>query len=279
MHLSVVITTYNQPLWLELVLWGYTRQQFRDFEVVIADDGSDDRTVDVITRLRSALAVPVHHIWHEDSGFRKCEILNKAILAASGNALVFTDGDCIPRDDFLLQHARLLRRGRFLSGGYIKLPEATSRAISADDVRAGRVTNFNWLRSHGASLTRPLLRLTVPSALGAWLDALTPTRASFNGHNATVWKEDILRVNGFDERMGWGGLDRELGERLENLGVRGRQIRHRAHVVHLYHGRGYRKPEIIAANRAIRDETAKTRRTRAVVGVDRHVPGQSVNHD
>jgi GT2 family glycosyltransferase len=103
------------------------------------------------------------------------------------------------------------------------------------------------------------------------LDHLTPTGATFNGHNAAVWREDLIRVNGFDERLEWGGLDRELGERLEHAGVRGMQLRHRALVVHLDHGRGYKRPEAIARNRAIRDEVAAQRLTWTPAGLDRHL--------
>lgn len=268
MRLSVLITTYNQPAWLELVLLGYRVQTFRDFEVLVADDGSDERTRSVIDGARSQLGVPLHHVWHEDRGFRKCTILNRAIEASSGEALLFTDGDCIPRPDLLAVHDAQLQRGRFLSGGYAKLPEHVSRAITAGDVLSGNATSWRWLRAHGAPASRALLRLRMPPATGRLLDALTTTRPTFNGHNSTVWRDDVIRANGFDERMGWGGLDRELGERLENAGVRGKQIRHRAHVVHLHHRRGYRKPEIEAANRAIRDETARLKRTRTEHGID-----------
>lgn len=269
MRFSVVITTYNQPAWLELVLLGYSVQSFRDFEVLVADDGSDDRTREVIERVRGRLEVPLHHVWHEDRGFRKCTILNRAIEASSGAALLFTDGDCIPRRDLLAVHDALLERGRFLSGGYAKLPEDVSRAITPEDVLSGNATSWRWLRARGAPASRALLRLRLPASAGRVLDAITTTRPTFNGHNSTVWREDVIRTNGFDERMGWGGLDRELGERLENAGVRGKQIRHRAHVVHLYHERGYRKPEIEAANRAIRDETARLKRTRTEYGIEK----------
>ncbi|MHB1168816.1 MAG: glycosyltransferase family 2 protein [Longimicrobiales bacterium] len=264
----MVITTYNQPQWLELVLLGYSVQSFGDFEVLVADDGSDERTRAVIERLRPSLGVPVQRVWHEDRGFRKCTILNRAIEASRGEALLFTDGDCIPRGDLLAVHDAQLKRGRFLSGGYAKLPEDVSASITTGDVLSGNATSWRWLRARGAPATRALLRLRVPPPVGSVLDALTTTRPTFNGHNSVVWRDDVIRANGFDERMGWGGLDRELGERLENGGIRGKQVRHRAHVVHLYHKRGYRKPEIEAANRAIRDETARTGRTRTEYGID-----------
>lgn len=271
MRISVIITTYNQPDWLELTLRGFAEQTIGDFEVVLADDGSGPETGERIERLRNELSFRIERVWHEDTGFRKTEILNRAILASRGDYLVFTDGDCIPRRDFLSVHRELAQPRRFLSGGYIKLPRNVSERLRAADVHAGHATNPRWLHRHGAPLSRRLIRLAVGHHLGALLDRITPTRASWNGHNASGWREDLLAANGFEERMGYGGLDRELGERLENAGIRGKQIRHRAVVVHLDHPRGYVDPAVLAANRRIRDEVAAARRTRAVVGLDRHL--------
>ena len=277
MRLSVIVTTYNQPAWLEKVLWGFSAQTFQDFEVLIADDGSDQVTRTTIDRLRPTLLYPVRHVWHEHRGFRKCEILNKAIIASASDYLVFTDGDCIPRRDLLAVHRAHARRGRFLSGGYLKLPLEISERITREDIMAGRATNYRWLRAHRVPRSRRLARLRWGPRSAGILDLLTPTRPTWNGHNTSTWREDLFRVNGFDERMEWGGLDRELGERLENAGIRGRQIRHRAIVVHLDHPRGYKKPDAIARNREIRDETAQQHLTRTPAGLDRHLatPGAS----
>jgi len=278
MSLSVIVTTYESPEWLEKVLWGYAAQDTRDFELVIADDGSGPETRALVDRLADETGLDIVHVWHEDRGFRKCEILNKAILAASGDYLVFSDGDCIPRRDFLDQHRRLRRSGHFLSGGYIKLPAAISRAITREDIVAGRVTDPSWLRSQGLKPTRKMLRLLAGSRLGRLLDTVTPTRATWNGHNASAWREDLLAANGYDERMVWGGLDRELGERLENAGVRGVQIRHRAVVLHLDHQRSYAGERGVQSNAAVREETRRTRRTRTEHGLDRHLGTEFIVH-
>ena len=275
MSLSVIVATYRQPDWLELSLRGFAAQRDRDFEVLVADDGSGAETAERIDRVREDTGLAVRHVWHEDDGFRKCTILNRAILAAGTDYCIFTDGDCIPRGDFVAAHRALRERGRFLSGGYAKLSRTASESITADDVRDGRATDYLWLRGRGAPSNRALRRLALPRALAPLLDAITPTRASFNGHNASAWKDDLIRVNGFNEDMGYGGLDRELGERLENAGVRGKQIRHRALVVHLDHPRGYRDEAVLRRNRAIRDEVAASGRVRAERGLDGHADGAS----
>lgn len=248
---SVILTTYNQPRALELVLWGYAAQTRRDFQLVIADDGSGEETREVVERLRS-VGLDLLHVWHDDRGFRKCEILNRAILAAHGDYLIFSDADCIPRSDFVDTHLLLAERGYFLSGGYLKLPDPVSARITGEDVRSGRVADPGWLRRQGWRPGRHALRLLKPGATPTLLDALTPTRASWNGHNASTWKSAVVEANGFDMEMAYGGLDRAFGELLQNAGVSGKQIRHRAPCLHLHHRRPYFDAEKLRKNRALR---------------------------
>lgn len=264
---SIILTTYNQPDWLEKVLLGFATQDRHDFEVLVADDGSDERTAERLRVLRPLLPMPVRHLWQPDQGFRKCEALNMAIVAACSDYLVFTDGDCIPRADFVSTHLRERASGRFLSGGYHKLPMATSQAIGADDIRGQRCFDADWLRTRGMPRSHRDRKLTAGPAAARLFDLVSTARASWNGHNASGWKCDVLAVNGFDTRMRYGGQDREFGERLANAGIRGKRIRHRAIVLHLDHPRGYATEESIAFNRALRAETRRSRRTWTEYGI------------
>jgi glycosyltransferase involved in cell wall biosynthesis len=267
MRLSVILSTFNSPAWLEKALWGYAAQSHRNFEILVADDGSGDETRQRIDVMRVRTGMTIRHIWHEDRGFRKCTILNRAIEAAAADYLVFSDGDCIPRQDFLGVHARLARLGAFLSGGLYRLPMLVSQRITRDDIVCGRATDSAWLRSAGVGWSPKLLKLACRSPLSRWLDWLTPTRATWNGHNSSGWKADILAVNGFDERMEWGAEDREMGERLVHLGVRPVQIRYRAACVHLDHDRGYVRQEALVRNREIWEQTKRTRATWTDFGI------------
>jgi glycosyltransferase involved in cell wall biosynthesis len=260
MQISVIISTFNSPSWLDLVLWGYAVQTVRPLEVIVADDGSGPETRLVIEQHQQRHRFPVRRVWHQHRGFRKCRILNRAIARASGGYLVFSDGDCIPRRDFLETHRRLAAPGAALSGGCVRLSAEASRAITPDDVFHGRCLGAGWVGEQGR---RGLLGLLKGGACGRWLgraiDFVTPTRATFNGHNTSAWREDLIRVNGFDERMQYGGLDRELGERLVNAGVRFRQIRHQAICLHLDHPRPYETAESWQRNDAIRAVTCGDR--------------------
>jgi glycosyltransferase involved in cell wall biosynthesis len=269
MRVSIVVSTYNAPDWLEKVLWGYAAQTHRDFELVVADDGSTDETRDRIDRVRAATGLELRHLWHEDRGYRRQTILNRAILETRTDYVLFTDGDCIPRSDFVAVHVAHAAPGRFLSGGYCKLPLDLSRRIERDDVLSGRCFDPAWLRGNGLRGRSQLRKL---SARGGWarlLDATTPARATFNNCNSSAWKRDLLAVNGYDERMQYGGADREIGERLVHLGVRGKQIRHRAVVLHLDHARGYKTQESIDRNLAIRREVRLRRLAWTPFGIAR----------
>jgi glycosyltransferase involved in cell wall biosynthesis len=255
--LSVILSTYNQPLWLEKVLWGYEVQTDRRFEVIIADDGSDERTCRLIEKIKPLLSFPVRHVWHPNDGFRKCVILNKAILEASAPYLLFSDGDCIPRMDFVAVHLKYRKKGHFLSGGYFKLTLRISHEISKDDILSGKCFNINWLKSKGLQNSFKNNKLTSFGWKEKLLNFITTTKPTWNGHNASGWLEDILAVNGFNEQMKYGGEDREFGERLENNGIKGLQIRYSAICVHLDHSRSYKTQDAIQMNNEIRKNTRK----------------------
>jgi glycosyltransferase involved in cell wall biosynthesis len=268
MFASVIFTTYNHPRWLEKTLWGFSAQTYRDFEIIVADDGSGQETRDVIESLKPQIDIPIQHLWQEDDGFQKCRILNKAIVASRGEYLIFTDGDCIPHPDFVKNHVELARENTLLSGGYFKLPLEVSSAITKQDILQGNATRPGWLLKHGVSFTPKIAKLFSHLRIGAILDALTITRATWNGHSSSTWKQHILATNGFDERMQYGGQDREFGERLVNMGIKTRQVRYRCSCVHLDHGRGYARPESIDKNRRIRQHTRANKITRTDHGID-----------
>jgi glycosyltransferase involved in cell wall biosynthesis len=259
MFVSVIISTYNQPDWLEKVVFGYASQTYRHFELLVADDGSGPETAARIEQLREKTGLVIRHVWQEDDGFQKTRILNKAIREVSGEYLVFSDGDCIPRDDFLAVHVENAAPGYYLSGGYYKLPMGTSKAITAEDIASGRAFDARWLRRHGDRLPfNKRWKLTARGRIARFLNWLTPTRPTWNGHNASGWLSDIVAVNGFDERMQYGGEDVEMGMRLVNRGIQARRVRYSAICIHLDHARGYVNEEARARNAEIRRETQLT---------------------
>ena len=267
MKISVIFTTYNSPAWLEKVLWGFEQQSDKDFEVVIADDGSGSETRELIARFQQSSALDLRHVWHEDNGFEKSLILNKAVVSARGDYLILTDGDCIPRQDFVAKHRSLSRPGYFLSGGYFKLPMGTSQLISHADIQAQRCFDKRWLLANGVKNSHKLMKLTANDWQAALYNRLTPTKRTWNGHNASCFKSDALHVNGFDTRMKYGGQDCEFGDRLKNAGIIALQIRYSTICVHLDHARGYANEESWKRNNAIRKQSIEEKIVQTPSGI------------
>ncbi|CAI8417170.1 glycosyltransferase family 2 protein [Flavobacteriaceae bacterium] len=264
---SIIISTYNSPKWLEKVLIGYNHQSYQFFEIVIADDGSGQETLDLIASIKSKVFYPIVHVWHEDNGFQKSQILNKAIQKCSTPYIIMSDGDCIPRQDFVACHVKHREEGFFLSGGYFMLPMSISKLISNEDIKTGRCFDLKWLKHQGLKRTFKNFKLTATGFLSWVLNTFTPTNASWNGHNASGWKKDIVSVNGFDERMQYGGQDRELGERLFNYGIKSKQLRYSAICVHLDHPRGYKTKASIDRNLEIRRIVKSEKRVWTASGI------------
>lgn len=265
---AVILCTYRQPAWLRKSLWGYALQTYRNFDLIVADDGSGPETADVVEEARRETDLEIRHLWQEDRGFRKPRILNEAILAADADYLVFSDGDCVPRDDFVEAHVRLAEPGRFLGGGALRMPRRVAERITREDLASGRAMRLGWLVRRGWRPGHRVLRLTRRRRLAALLDAVTPTKSVFNGGNGSVWREAAVAVNGFEQEMGYRGQDREFGDRLTHLGLRCRQVRHRAVVLHLEHDRPYATSEAIARSDAVRRRVRREETVRARSGLD-----------
>lgn len=266
-YVSVIVSTYNQPQWLQKALWGFEQQLEKNFEIVIADDGSTEETKLLIDTFKEKSPLKITHVWQEDHGFQKTKILNKAIMASKGEYLIFTDGDCIPRNDLVSTHLGLSRPGSFLSAGYFKLSMKISKQITYDDIKTQRCFNAKWLLKHGLKKTFKINKLTSYGLKEDFLNTFTPTSATWDGNNASGWRKDILAVNGFDERMQYGGEDRELGERLMNNGIKPLQIRYSTVTLHLDHERGYVTKDMFVKNKAIRKVTKLEKRIWTEFGI------------
>ncbi|MDO6759071.1 glycosyltransferase family 2 protein [Tamlana sp. 2_MG-2023] len=268
--ISIIISTYNSVAWLENVLWSYETQTYQDFEIVIADDGSKQPTFDLIEKMKTEVSFPIIHVWHEDEGFQKSRILNKAILACTTDYILMSDGDCMARKDFVQVHMDFREEGYFLSGGYFMLPMDISKAITKEIIFSQECFKVKWLKAQGLKVSFKNNKLTATGFRSKLLNTLTPTNASWNGHNASGWKKDIIAVNGFDERMQYGGQDRELGERLFYYGIKSKQIRYSAICLHLDHPRGYKNQESIDKNLAIRATTKKEKKAWTDFGIKKN---------
>jgi glycosyltransferase involved in cell wall biosynthesis len=230
---SVIVSTYDQPESLRMCLWGLHAQRQRQFEILVADDGSDEHTRRVLMG-GEFRHLRIRHLWQPDHGFRRSRAVNWAISVAQSPYLIFIDSDCVPRADFIEQHLRWRRPGRFISAGRIHIPEAVHRGFTARDVITQRIFDPAFLGAQCRYLRRYRLRLS-PGRGERILNALTHRRGVFHGSNASCWREDAIRVNGFNESFTCGSDDREFGARLWNAGVRSRWLKFSLLQIHLDH--------------------------------------------
>lgn len=242
MRTELILTTYNDPRSLALCLLSVACQRVLPDLVCVADDGSGPETAATIAAFRADHpGLTLRHLWHEDRGFRKCTILNEAIRTSAADFLIFLDGDVMIRPDFTARHLELARRGRFSTGSLIRLDADATASVTPQMVTDGTVFSRPWLRANRAipGLSTWLKTAPLPKPLLNLLELTSPVRRVLCGANWSAFRDDILKVNGFDETITHGGLDKELGERLTNAGVPGRHLRFSAPLVHLDHPRGY----------------------------------------
>jgi glycosyltransferase involved in cell wall biosynthesis len=233
--ISVILATYNREDALDAVLRGLSRQRDRDFEVIVADDGSGPATARVIAGWTARGGFRLVHVRHEDRGFRLAEIRNRAILQSAGSLCIFLDGDCIPRPDFVAAHRRLAEPGWLVAGNRVLLGQDLAGRILRDGLDPELWTLREWFRHrlHGeVNRVSPLVSLP----LGP-LRRLGPTAwRSARGTNLAIYRADLDRVDGFDATFdGWGREDSDVMVRLIRAGIRRKDGRFATAVLHLWH--------------------------------------------
>lgn len=269
MNVSLIILTYNWPGALEGMLRSVAAQTCLPYEVVVADDGSTAETAALIQRMAATYPVPLRHVWQEDHGFRAARARNRGIAASRGDYVILLDGDMLVHPDFIADHLMLAERGFFLQGGRIKAtPEESQRLLGGGEPVFAPWSTANFDEFDG---TRRLYAFRAP-LLARW-KARSRNGGRVMSCNMSFWRDDLLRVNGFDERMeGYGAEDRELAARLENAGLKRRPLKWAALAVHLWHNS--RSPpdvdDMSLPNNRLFHATRTQGITRCERGIDQH---------
>lgn len=228
MKVSVLVSTYNWPEALECCIRSIFRQTVKPHEIVIADDGSSDNTAKLIRDLQKESPVPIVHVWHEDEGFRKAIILNKAITKTTGDYILQVDGDVVLSRHFVSDHLELAERNSFVCGSRVKLDKKmTAKTIKSKklDVTLFHVPLKYVLNSCRSRILRHLLASLYANKLRHW-----------RGCNMAFWRDDAVKINGYNENIvQWGHEDAEFGLRLYFAGVRKKTLKMGGCVFHLHH--------------------------------------------
>lgn len=257
--ISLIVTTYNNPPFLEMVLKSILRQRVYPKEVVIADDGSGEETKRLIERYQQAFPVPLIHSWIPDCGFRLSMSRNKALIKATGDYIVMIDGDMVLTPHFIGDHQKLKQKGFFVVGSRAPLSEKATR------LRLQTLNPAFYCWSPG--IKRRLVLVRMPF-LSSWLKGKSGISRARGCHLA-FWKEDCMKVNGFEENFeSWGYEDSDYFQRLLNIGIKRKNAKGMAGAVHLYHPKESRVNA--GKNWQMLQETITSHRTRAQKGIDQY---------
>lgn len=224
---SLVTPTYNWPGALKLLLKSVLNQSHLPDEVIIADDGSTEDTKELIKSFQDKFPVPLIHVWHEDKENRKPRIMNKAIAKAKYAYIVEIDGDIIMHPEFVKDHLRFAKEGQYLYGSRVNIQKTyLPELFSAEKIK------FNYfskgIKKRGRSIHLPLLtNLYKP---------VEERSRKLRGCNMSFWREDFIKINGFNEELvGWGIDDSEMIQRLHNIGILGKRLKFAGIAYHIYH--------------------------------------------
>jgi glycosyltransferase involved in cell wall biosynthesis len=226
-QLALIINTADQPEYLQRVLNAVAAQSSLPNEVLLADDGSGNSTREVFAGWNPSSNLRREHVWQKKEGFRRARILNLAIAQARSDYIVFLDGDTVPHPEFIADHRRLASRGAFIQGHRALVRKSASAWFGMNGLLCDRRRAF-WRGQlqgikHAFRWPWPLVRVRADLR-------------GIRGCNLAVWREDLVRSNGYNEEfMGWGREDSELAVRLMNLGLRRLDVRGWAICWHLWH--------------------------------------------
>ncbi len=273
---SLIVTCYNKPDQLRVVLESALDQTTLPCELIVADDGSQDAVRELVRELRGRSPVPIIHVWQPDEGFRLNRSRNNALALATGDYVVMLDGDCFVNRFFIEDHARQARQGRFLGGRRVHLnPSRRDYVLSTGD---RRITCF----SRGIiKRTYAIRSRLLSTALSKLERAQSGKCRRVYGANISFWREDALRANGFNELfVGYGGDDYEFLRRLMRMGIDCYRLRNLGVAYHFRHkfipeepradfearlaasieSNGYRVKDEFGLTRALNDSTLRVER-------------------
>ncbi len=229
-EISVIICVYKNSTNLRFIFEYLKRQSFQRFEVIVAEDDNSPEMSSFIQNSRAQYSFSIRHVSQQDQGFRKCKILNAAILASQADFLVFLDGDCLPHPQFLEQYHQAKKEKYALVGRRVMLSAIFSEKLINNNMKINMLNMIKYKCDRiEEGIYFPFLNVFKNKARGIW------------GCNWGILKKYLLDVNGYDEDYIKAGIgeDTDIEWRLLKSGITLKSMKFKAIVYHLYHKENY----------------------------------------
>lgn len=264
---SLVITTYNWPKALEMCLNSALNQTVSPKEIIIADDGSKQETIDLVKRFQQSYPKNnIIHSWQEDKGFRAGMSRNRAINKATGNYIIIIDGDLVLNRHFVEDHIKNMQKECFIQGSRV----ITSPTVAKQMMEGKKINLFTKGLKNNMNMMRSKFLSKIFTKVDKNLRGIRSCNMSF-------FKEDLIRVNGFEEEIeGWGREDSELAVRLFNIGCKKKKLKFEALTCHLYHNENDRSR--LKKNDEYLANAIESKKTKAKKGLDRYEGSNAGNN-
>lgn len=234
MEIEVIMAAYNNVQDMKIVLDAYVGQTDQDFFICIADDGSRD-SVRSLVHVYAELGLRIRHVYHEDRGYRRAEIINTAISSSLSDFIVLTDNDCIPSAYFIADYRAVCCENTLIVGRRVDLYPSVSNALRTNSIPLSKLKSPFWLLFQ--SVIKGLKRSEVGIRFPSFICKLWNRKdRKAIGANMGISRTALLDVNGFDnDYQGYGFEETDLEWRLEKNGVKRKTVLGRCALFHLYH--------------------------------------------
>lgn len=237
---TLIISVYKNTRFLQAILAGLPLQTEQHFEIIISEDGESQEMRQFVNSWN--FIQPWQHLTQPDEGWRKNRALNRAILAANTDHLIFIDGDCVLHPRFIEMHVRHFSPDVILAGKRVMLSQRLSERIMNNPAKIKTLQPAIWsalLWHRGTKRAEEGVFLSPDGLLG-----FIPRKRKLGfltGCNMSFSRQAIERINGFDEdyTLPAYGEDADLLWRFRMAGYPLVSLRNMAVQYHLWHKKAW----------------------------------------
>jgi len=246
MKVSVIVAVYKDVEALELIFESLKLQTYKNFEVIVAEDGESSQIKDFVGLCRDKFSFEIIHTSQKDDGVRKSKSQNNGIRAAKGSYLIFIDGDCLLYSHFIENHVLLSSEKYIVTGRRVNVGPKYSALLRERQLSSECLENSFYRKYFDIKKDAKLERhseegfsIKPHGLLHKLMKKIRNRPVPLLGCNMSMYKSAILEINGFDEDLGNSAMasDTDLEWRFRGLGYTIVSAKLIANQFHLYHER------------------------------------------